>query len=276
MGAGAGYKINVEDCELTSMAEIVPQDIVSLDRDGGYCSVMVKCDIKLNATLTGGSYYDSIGNIKEVALTVTEVKLSLDFGSGINAEILTADATEKFENQFDTDIESLWKELIDVVEIEDLDMNYIKDKLDYGKYYEGSASLGGGWIGSTFDGEFEVTDVNSSSGYNDIESYTAFIPDDDVIDFIDKAKYGDNVEYTAFYNGDILDAYNELDEAITALKEEILEDVAAADLTECYVERSYYYLRNASVDNYEYEHDWDYSEVEYSADSDPEFEEFEI
>lgn len=279
MGAGAGYTIEVEDCEFKSMAEIIPSDVVSMEKSGGYCSVTVKTDIKLVATLTGGSYYDSIGNIANVALTVTEVKLSLDFGSGINSEILNASSVEKFEEQFDTDIESLWKELVDVVEIEDLDLDYIKYELNNGRYYEGSASLGGGWIGSTFDGEFEVKDVDSNSGYNDIESYIAFIPSDMVVSFIDEAKYGDNVQYTAYYNREGIESYSTEEEAINALKDYIdgviakgnVEDV---DFENCDVEREYYFLIDGGEDTYMYETDFDNTEIVYSADTDDYYEEY--
>lgn len=275
---GAGYTIEVSDCNFESMANISAQDI-TLEKEGGYCSANIKCDIKLNVTLSGGSYYDSIGNIENVALTVTDVKFDLNFGNGINSEILTDVAVEKYENQFDTDIEDLWKELIDVVEVEDIDLEYIMDSLSYGQYYTGNASLGGGWIGSTFTGEFTVEEIDSRSGYNDIESYTAFIPSEMVVDFIDKAKYGDNVQYTVYESDGVYDSYATEEEAITALKDYLDSIIAkgeadSIDFYDCYVERSYYYLVDGREDTYEYEDDYDNAEMVYAADGDPDYEEY--
>ena len=101
-----------------------------------------------------------------------------------------------------------------------------------------------------------------------------------VIDFIDKAVTGDNVEYDVYFNGDVLDGYDELDKAIEALKEYINKEIAdgkAEDInfSECTVERYPYYLRNGSEDYWEYETDFDVDDfVEYTADSDPDYEQY--
>ena len=279
MGAGAGYSITLKDCELTSISDISRKDI-TLEKSGGYCSATVKFNAKLDATVSAESYYDGTGDIENVEVEVTSATLDLGIGNGYNGEILTPEAVEKYEAQFDTDIDSLWKELIEVLTVDDLDISYIKDELSNGSNYEGeSDTLSAGWVHSTFDGEFELDDIDSRSGYNTIENATCRIVWDAVIDYIDKAVTGDNEEYTVFYNDDIADTYDTLDEAIKALKGMIDDEIAKGNadsiiFDECTVERSYYYLRNGGKDTYEYESDWDYSEVEYAADSDDDYAEY--
>ena len=279
MGAGAGYSITLKDCELTSISDISRKDI-TLEKSGGYCSATVKFNAKLDATVNAESYYDGTGDIENVEVEVTSATLDLGIGNGYNGEILTPEAVEKYEAQFDTDIDSLWKELIEVLTVDDLDISYIKDELSNGSNYEGeSDTLSAGWVHSTFDGEFELDDIDSRSGYNTIENATCRIVWGAVIDYIDKAVTGDNEEYTVFYNDDIADTYDTLDEAIKALKGMIDDEISKGNadsiiFDECTVERSYYYLRNGGKDTYEYESDWDYSEVEYAADSDDDYAEY--
>ena len=279
MGAGAGYSITLKDCELTSISDISRKDI-TLEKSGGYCSATVKFNAKLDATVNAESYYDGTGDIENVEVEVTSATLDLGIGNGYNGEILTPEAVEKYEAQFDTDIDSLWKELIEVLTVDDLDISYIKDELSNGSNYEGeSDTLSAGGVHSTFDGEFELDDIDSRSGYNTIENATCRIVWGAVIDYIDKAVTGDNEEYTVFYNDDIADTYDTLDEAIKALKGMIDDEISKGNadsiiFDECTVERSYYYLRNGGKDTYEYESDWDYSEVEYAADSDDDYAEY--
>lgn len=279
MGAGAGYSITLSECELTSISEISRKDI-TLEKSEGYCSATVKFNAKLDATVNAESYYHGTGDIENVEVEVTSATLDLGFGEGYNGDILTPEAIEKYEAQFDDDIESLWKELIEVLTVDDLDISYIKSELSDGRNYEGESDiLSAGWTHSTFDGEFELDDIDSRSGYNNVENATCRIVWDAVIDYIDKAVTGDNEEYTVFYNDDIADTYNTLDEAIKALKGMIDDEIAKGNadsiiFDECTVERSYYYLRNGGKDTYEYEFDWDYSEVEYAADSDDDYVEY--
>jgi len=207
-------------------------------------------------------------------MTVNQVTIYLGIGRNYNNEIFTAEAISRFETQFGRDIDELYEELLPIITVDDISPAFIEDVLSgtiSGCNYNGTGRFGGGWIGVKFAGAFEITDIDSSNGNDDITGYACSVDEGFVIDYIDKAKYGDNIEYTAFYNGDILDTYNDLDEAISALKSEILEDISAADPYDCYVERNYYFLRNGSVDNYEYESDWYNSEVEYCADSDSDF-----
>lgn len=267
MGAGAGYTIEVSDAKVVSSVDV---STFTLEKDGGYCTATVPCDVKLSATLSGGSYYDGIGEIANVALTVSSVVIALSFGNGFNEELLTPEAVAKYESQFDTDINDLWRELVDVVEPSDININFIREEMSYGINYNGEARLGGGWVGSTFDGTF-TAELDGRDGSNELLSADMSVDEDFVIEFIDKAKYGDNLEYTVFYNDDIMDSYPEKDEAITALKNEILSDIENVDPEGCYVEENRYYLRDGGVDTYEYETDWDYSEVVYSADTDFDF-----
>lgn len=267
MGAGAGYTIEVNDAKVVSSVDV---STFTLEKDGGYCTATVSCDVKLSATLSGGSYYDGIGEIANVALTVSSVVIALSFGNGFNDDLLTPEAVAKYEGQFGEDINSLWRELVDVVEPSDININFIREEMSYGINYNGEARLGGGWVGSTFDGTF-TAELDGRDGSNELLSAAMSVDEDFVIDFIDKAKYGDNLEYTVFYNDDIMDSYSEKDEAIAALKEEIFSDIENADPYGCYVEENRYYLRDGGVDTYEYETDWDYSEVVYSADADIDF-----
>lgn len=270
MGAGAGCDIEIKDCNVNSVGEINLQN-ATLEVDKWYVTITFDCDIKMDGTVRVSSYYHSTGDIEEVALTVNNISLALDFGNGNDDRILTPEAVDRFESQFDGDINSLWEDFIPILTVNDIDPNYLKDELRYGNNYDGTGSFGGGWVGSTFSGQMEIDDVDSHSGYNPISGYACSVDDEFVIDYIDKAKYGYNIEYTAFYNGEIFETYNELDEAIDALRKEILADPTDADLYDCYVESSYYYLRNGSVDGYEYESDFDYAQVEYRADSDPDY-----
>ena len=170
--------------------------------------------------------------------------------------------------------------MIEVLTIEDIDKNYIKSELSEASNYTGSGNLGGGWVHSTFDGNFELDRINSRSGYNSIDKITGQVVSQMVIDFIDQAVTGDNVEYDVYFNGDGLDGYDELDKAIEALKEYINKEIADGNVedinfSECTVERYYYYLRNGSEDNWEYETDFDVDNyVEYTADSDPDYEQY--
>ena len=103
MGAGAGYTITVSNCVVNKIADISPMDI-SLSGSNGWITATIKTDIKITATLNAEAYYDGSGNIDNVDLTITSVNLNLGFGNGYNAEILTAESIDKYEEQFDADI----------------------------------------------------------------------------------------------------------------------------------------------------------------------------
>ena len=270
MGAGAGCDITIKDCKVNSVDDINLQN-ATLEVDGWNVTITLDCAVHMDGTVNVASYYDGSGDIEEVALTVTNISLGLDFGSGEDDDILTAEAIDRFENQFDDDINSLWEDFLPLLTVNDIDPEYLKRELSSGENYTGTGKIGGGWTGFTFEGQMEIDDVDSRSGYNPVGGYTCSIDEQFVIDYIDAAKYGDNQEYTAYYNNDILDTYTTEEEAITALKQEILANIPAADLSNCQVERTYYWLRNGNVDNFEYESDVDAGVVVYSADNDPDF-----
>ena len=297
MGAGAGYTLELKDCSDVILGDAINGKDLTLEKEGGSCAVIIKGDVcQLTSTVNAASDYYGTDDIKNVAIKITEVVLDLGIGNGYNQEILTEEAVEKYEKQFCNkkefcdeedfqyeegphDINDLWKELIEVLTIEDIDKNYIKSELSEASNYAGSGNLGGGWVHSTFDGNFELDRINSRSGYNSIDKITGQVVSQMVIDFIDQAVTGDNVEYDVYFNGDGLDGYDELDKAIEALKEYINKEIADGNVedinfSECTVER-YYYLRNGSEDNWEYETDFDVDNyVEYTADSDPDYEQY--
>jgi hypothetical protein len=273
MGAGAGYSITVSNCVVNKIADISPMDI-SLSGSNGWITATIKTDIKITATLNAEAYYDGSGNIDNVDLTITSVNLNLGFGNGYNAEILTAEAIDKYEEQFDADIESLWKELTEVVTADDIDLSYIKSELSDGRNYNGeSETLSWGWVHATFSGEFTLDDVDGRSGYNNVESATMHIMWDAVTEFIDAAVTGDNVEYTVFVDNDIIDTFDTEEKAIQAAKDAIESDIKSfgidnVDFEAYTVERSYYYLNDGGESTYEYETDFDNSEVVWTADAD--------
>ena len=267
MGAGAGCTITISNSRVLSVGDVSLQDAaLEVDRWSG--ALTLDCDVAIEGTINISSYYYGSGDVEEVAMKVQSVSLDLGFGNGYNRDILTEEATERFEEEFDGDIESIWEDFLPELTVNDINPLYVKDLLQKEAFFDGEGRFGGGWIGVTFKGDFEITDVDSHNGYNPVGSFGAQVVEEFVVDYLDKAKYGDNLEYTAYYNGDILDTYNTEEEAIAALKQEISEDIAAADPSECYVERTYYILTNGSVGNYEYDSDLDSAEVVYTADSD--------
>ena len=271
MGAGAGCDIFIKDCQVAEVEDINLQD-ATLEVDRWNATITLGCRVKMDGTVKVSSYYASTGDIEEVALTVTKVSLGLDLGSGNDASVLTPEAVNRFESQFGDDINSIWEQYLPILTVNDIDPEYLKRERAYGVNYDGTGKFGGGWTRSAFTGQVEITDVDSHSGYNSISGYTGSIDEEFVIDYIDKARYGDNEVYFAYYDdADIGDTYDTLDEAVAALKEMILDNLTAADPYSCYVEKTYYYLVNGSVDNYEYEYDYDYVTREYTAASDPEF-----
>ena len=267
MGAGAGCTIEISNSRVNYVADVSLEN-AALDVSGYYATLTLDCDVAIEGTINISSYYYGSGDVEEVSMTVHSVSVDLGFGNGYNSDILTAEATERFEAEFGDDIESIWEDFLPELTVSDIDPLYVKDLLQKEASFDGEGRFGGGWVGVTFKGDFEITDVDSHNGYNPVSSFGAKVNEDFVIDYLDKAKYGDNLEYTAYYNGDILDTYNTEEEAIAALKQEISEDISAADPSDCYVERTYYILTNGSVGNYEYDSDLDSAEVVYTADSD--------
>lgn len=267
MGAGAGCTITLSNTRVNQVSDVSLADAILDVREYG-ASITLDCNVGIEGTINIASYYDGSGDVAEVSMTVTSVSLDLGIGNGYDEDILTAEAADRFEEQFGGNINDIWEDFLPELTVEDIDPAYIKDQLQKEAFFDGEGRFGGGWVGTTFKGDFEISDVDGHNGYNPVTSFGARVNEDFVIDYLDKAKYGDNVEYTAFYNGDILDTYNSEEEAIDALKQEISANVSAANPYDCYVERTYYYLTNGSVGNYEYESDFDNAELVYNAEND--------
>lgn len=272
MGAGAGYTISVKDCDVVDLNESSIRIVKLGDWDnglvrGGYA--IVECDIKITGSVSAESYYYGCDYIKDVPMSVVSAEVNLGFGNGFNKEILTREAVSKYTSQFGVDnIETLYEELIDNVTVNDIDMSYIVDVLKHDiSNLTGKGSYGGGWVHSTFDGEFELDDIDDRSGYNDTYNLTVQINNANVIEFIDQAVTGDNVQYVALDDYDIIDAFATEEEAISALKEYIRDtvlteyDIEDVDFSSYTVQEEFYYMTDP--ENYG---DSDWGEVVWTAD----------
>jgi hypothetical protein len=150
----------------------------------------------------------------------------------------------------------------------------VRDAIENGSW-NADGIYGGGWIHSTFDGEVEVDVDSDFYGNAFVNKATYQIVDGDVIDFIDKAVLGENVEYFAWYNGQQLGSYSTEDDAIREVKYYINEQISDGtpdnvDFAECWVESEYWYLTNESGD-IDYDND---PEVVWTADGDRDYEDY--
>lgn len=272
MGAGAGYTISVKDCDVIDLNESSIRIVKLFDWDNGLVrggSATVECNIKINGSVAANSYYYGCDYIDDVDMTILSAEVNLGFGDGFNKEILTPEAISKYTTQFGVDdIETLYEELIDNVTVDDIDMSYIVDVLKHDiSNLTGEGSYGGGWIHSTFDGEFELDNIDDRSGYNDTYNLMVQINNAKVVEFIDKAVTGDNVQYVALDDYDVIDAFNTEEEAIAALKEYIRDEVLTeypideVDFSAYTVQEEFYYMTDA--ENYG---DSDWGEVVWTAD----------
>lgn len=279
MGAGAGYTVTIAN----SKVDTIKISNVELQKDTSgkeffhWCNVDVFGDIKLTGDVKINSYYDGCDFVADVPMTCTHCNIDLDIGSGYNDQILTEQAIQKYEKMFDMPVNDMYKELIEVVELKDIRPDYIEECIRDSSF-DGEAHLGGGWIGSTFDGKIEELDTSASnqSSYQYVDSADLVITNEYVVDFLDKAKYGDNIEYEAIFNGDVLDVFSTESAAIDALKSEIDAAIAredfTLDLSECYVEWRYWYLLDANGNE-----DIDYNGGDnlcYNADADEDYEDY--
>ena len=243
MGAGAGCTITLSNTRVNQVSDVSLADAILDVREYG-ASITLDCDVGIEGTISVASYYDGSGDVKDVSMTVTNVSLDLGIGNGYDEDILTAEATDRFEEQFGGNINDIWEDFLPELTVADIDPAYIKDQLQKEAFFDGEGRFGWGWVGVTFKGDFKISDVDSHNGYNPVTSFGARVNEDFVIDYLDKAKYGENVEYTAYYN------------------------VSAANPYDCYVEQTYYFLTNGSVDNYEYESDYNNATIVYNAEND--------
>ena len=272
MGAGAGYTISVKDCDVVDLNESSIRIVKLGDWDNGLVrggSAIVECDIKITGSVSAESYYYGCDYIEDVPMSVVSAEVNLGFGNGFNKEILTREAVSKYTSQFGVDdIESLYEELIDNVTVNDIDMSYVVDVLKHDiSNLTGKGSYGGGWVHSTFDGEFELDDIDDRSGYNDTYNLMIQINNANVVEFIDKAVTGDNIQYLAWDDNDVIDAFNTEKEAIDALIEYIRDEVLTkypiedVDFSAYTVQEEFYYMTDA--ENYG---DADLGEVVWTAD----------
>ena len=229
MGAGAGYTIETKNVRIDGDITI---NSFNINEVGDWQVTTVSCTVPIVGSVRGSSYNYGFGAIEDVAMTVNRI-------------IINFYKSEEFPTVTEADI-----------------MEVLRNRANY----EGKCVYGGGWSHVKFEGDLEIS--TNSDYSDDVEGILIQIDEDFVIDFIDVAVQGENIEYTAFYNDEVFETYNTLEEAINALKQEISEDVGAADPSRCYVESSYYYLINGGVNTFEYENDWDYSQVEYNAEDD--------
>ena len=272
MGAGAGYTISVKDCDVVDLNESSIRIVKLGDWDNGLVrggSATVKCNIKINGSVAANSYYYGCDYIDGVPMSVVSAEINLGFGNGFNKEILTPEAVSNYTAQFGVDdIESLYEELIDNVIVNDIDTSYIVDVLKHDiSNLTGEGSYGGGWVHSTFDGEFELDAIDDRSGYNDTYNLMVQINNADVVEFIDKVVTGDNVQYVALDDYDIIDAFATEEEAISALKGYIRDmvlteyDIEDVDFSAYTVQEEFYYMTDP--ENYG---DSDWGEVVWTAD----------
>lgn len=270
MGAGAGYTVEVKNSDVKSVdvGSIVIENL-TIDKTGPLTWLIanVSCDVDVVGDVRAESYYYGCDWISDVNFKVVHADIDLGIGNGYNSSVLRPDSVARFEEQFDTDIESLYKEIIPLITPDDIDYSYIAEQLKSNGFYDGSGVVGGGYIHSTFDGEVELTDLDSYDGYNGIYKAAIIIQDKNVVDFIDLAVLGDNVQYVTLENYDVIDAYNTESEAIDALKEYIRDEVLTkypiddVDFSAYTVREEFYYMANA--EDYG---DSDWGEVVWTAD----------
>lgn len=270
MGAGAGYTVEIKDSEVKSVdVGSISIDELVIDKTGPLTWLIAKvsCDVDVVGDIKAESYYYGCDWISEVPFKVVHAEVDLGIGEGYNSEILRPEAVARFENQFDTDIEQLYKEIIPLITPDDIDYSYIADQLKSGGFYDGSGIVGGGYIHSTFDGEVELNSIDDHNGYNRIISADVVIQNKQVVEFIDLAVRGDNVQYVAFEDMDILDNFATEEDAIDFLKGYIRDELANYDDFDDFdfsaytVQEDFYYMTDA--ENYDGS---DWGEVVWTAD----------
>lgn len=236
MGAGAGYTIETSNVRLNGDVKIYSFDVT---QDGGWLVASVDCMLPIIGSIKANSYMYGCDWVEDVAMYVKHISINF----------------------------------LKSVEYSEVTEELIKEVLTNTANYDGSGLYGGGWIHSKFDGEFELTTFPNSYS-DDINSVTIFIDNDLITEFIDLAVLGDNIEYSVFYNDDIIEVFSDESEAIAYLKQEINYAIDEGDVDsirwdECYVEYRYWYYLNG-----EGESDVDYATddaIVYTADGDDDY-----
>lgn len=237
MGAGAGYTIETTQVSLDGDILINNFDV---NPDGEWLVTTVDCNVPVMGSILARSYYYGCDWIKDVPMTVTKVVINF----------------------------------LKSTEYPEVTEDMIREVLENDSNYEGEGTYGGGWTHSKFDGIWDMTPISNYS--DDIESITMQITDEYINDYIDLAVQGDNIEYSAWFNGEYLDTATDKDEAIAVLKNAINDAIAeggpeAVDFSDCYVEYGYWQLLNGAGES---DVDYPSNNFEYSADSDPDYEDY--
>ena len=233
MGAGAGYTIETKDVKIVGDIAI---NSFEVEQDGSWLVAKVDCNVPIVASVRAESYMYGCPYIEDVPMTVTGISINY---------MQTAEYPDVTEE--------------DIREVLGNTYNYI-----------GQGVYGGGWTHSTFDGEVELKQFTKLDYTNDINSVDISINDQGVIEFIDLAVQGENLEYEIYVNGEPIESYSTEKEAIAALKEEVLntlseEGADSVDFYDSYVESHYYILLNAIGET---DIDLDSSQIVYRAEED--------
>lgn len=240
MGAGAGYTITTNNISLDGNVTINSFDVKA---ENDWLTTTVDCNVPLIGEVKAASYNYGCDYVKDVHMIAT--KMIINFLKSTEYPEVTEDM--------------------------------IREVLENTTNYEGEALYGGGWIHSTFDGEFTLTDWLHYSYADDINSVTMIIPDTYVKEYLDRAVTGDNISYTVIYNGEIYEGFSDEDDAIRTLKDLIDEAIKisgpeSVDFSDSYVEWAYDILLN---EDGETDVDFPYgNNVVYTADGDEDYEEY--
>ena len=277
MGAGAGYTIEVQNCKFTSISSI---SVVAVDD----MLISVDCMAEIVGDIRGESYYYGCPWVKDVSMIVTHMDLNFaelfDWnGYKVTPQMLNPDAANRIVNilKSDYDIntidEAYTEDIIPLLTSADFNIAELEKEL-LNKYFDfsGETSLGGGWVHSTFTGEFTVTCERPFAD----ETYTIQIPDKFVVNYLDRAITGDNVIYDVIFNGEVIETTDTEDEAISILKSAINDAIAnggpeAVDFSDCYVEQGYDILLNGIGES---DVDFDNAYLVYNADGDYDYDEY--
>ena len=246
MGAGAGYTIETKDVKIVGDIQIYGFDKVREDSNTmfKYDVVEVDCNIPITGSVRAESYMYNCDWIKNVPMTVNTVTINFMQYEGAK-EVTEADILEILRNT----------------------TNYV-----------GKGVYGGGYIHSTFDGEF---DIRPSSDYaDDIDAAVITIDHENIVNFIDLAVTGENKEYEVRFNGEPIESFEDEDDAIEYLKQTIREEITengidSIDFSDCCVEELYWEenvdgevdILSPWYDNIMYEAETDIDEFEEFADT---------
>jgi len=277
MGAGAGYKIFVEDVEVSNFKSI---SIASIDKEQNVFNF--DCEADAVGSVRGESYYDGCPFIKDVKMILTGISVGAELfdsnGYHVDPDMLTPEGAKRLFAIMvqDYDIDDISEcpfdnDFIQALEISDLNPDYFKSffSSSYFNITGESDTIGAGWSHATFDGNFTI----ETDSY---DTYDLNIPDKFIVDYLDRAIVGDNKVYDIIYNGEIHETMDDEDDAIAELKTLISEGIKiggieSVNLDECYVEQGYEFLLNGEGDS---DVDFDTGYRYYEAIDDPDYSDY--